>query len=190
MTQSVYGNISENKLYRARLKYASAILLSHQEMGDAETAIRLLDTALYLVPDFLDAYYLREELWHTILVESKGISDHNYAYKTYLQSPAWKGKRKQAMNRDDHRCALCNNSAENVHHKTYDNIGKEPLDDLTSLCHGCHKEFHKGDLPAITEGEIEYTNPTVSGIFPPSSNNDEMEPPSSIPLPDDDDIPW
>ena len=190
--QSAYGNIPENKLYRARLKYASAILLSHQEMGDAETAIRLLDEVLDLVPDFLDAYYLREELWHTILVESKGIYDHNYAYTTYLQSPAWKGKREQAMNRDDHRCALCNNSAENVHHKTYDNIGKEPLDDLTSLCKKCYKEFHKGDISplsaAITDGSRVCADPTRD-IFDPSSNNDEMGTSISIPLPDDD-IPW
>ena len=206
--QSVYENILENQLYQARLKYASAILLSHQGMGDAETnaeraillldndaetAIRLLDEALDLVPDLLDAYSFREELWHTVLVASKYKFDQKSDYDIYLQSPAWKGKREQAMNRDDHRCASCNNSAEVVHHKTYDNIGKEPLDDLTSLCDRCHEEFHESrevdnDLSAISAaiGEVEYADPTESDIFQPSSNNDEMEPPSSPGLVEDD----
>ena len=36
----------------------------------------------------------------------------------------------------------CENEAEQVHHKHYDNIGKEQLEDLQALCKECHAERH------------------------------------------------
>ena len=36
----------------------------------------------------------------------------------------------------------CQNEAEQVHHKSYDNIGREPLEDLQALCKECHAERH------------------------------------------------
>lgn len=36
----------------------------------------------------------------------------------------------------------CENEAKQVHHKNYDNIGREPLEDLQALCKKCHAERH------------------------------------------------
>ena len=36
----------------------------------------------------------------------------------------------------------CENEAEQVHHKKYDNIGRERLEDLQALCKECHAERH------------------------------------------------
>ena len=37
----------------------------------------------------------------------------------------------------------CTNEATDVHHLTYERIGKEWLDDLQALCRKCHKQQHK-----------------------------------------------
>ena len=37
----------------------------------------------------------------------------------------------------------CKNRAEHVHHLTYENLGKEELEDLQALCKSCHKSEHK-----------------------------------------------
>ena len=34
----------------------------------------------------------------------------------------------------------CENEARQVHHKHYDNIGREQLEDLQALCKKCHAE--------------------------------------------------
>ena len=36
----------------------------------------------------------------------------------------------------------CENKANDVHHKHYDNIGREQLEDLLALCKKCHAEQH------------------------------------------------
>ena len=42
---------------------------------------------------------------------------------------------------------MCNKALElrdaNVHHKTYDNVGKERPEDLILLCPDCHKKVHQ-----------------------------------------------
>lgn len=64
-------------------------------------------------------------------------------YQEYLDSPEWKAKRLLVLDRDGHICRLCSSSERlNVHHRTYDNRGDEPLEDLTTLCQACHEMFH------------------------------------------------
>jgi hypothetical protein len=65
-------------------------------------------------------------------------------YASYLASDHWKGLRKQALERAEHRCQVCNGSTRiDVHHRTYERLGYERLEDLTVLCRGCHKLFHE-----------------------------------------------
>lgn len=60
-------------------------------------------------------------------------------YMTYLLSPEWQEKRGAALERDQHRCRLCNRRGPlEVHHRTYDRIGQERIEDLTTLCRTCH----------------------------------------------------
>ena len=59
-------------------------------------------------------------------------------YKAYLRSNQWKGKRQLALDRDK-CCQYCSSTEHlQVHHKTYDNLFNEPLDDLVTLCRRCH----------------------------------------------------
>ncbi len=65
-------------------------------------------------------------------------------YHEYLQSESWKFLTKRKRVEAGYKCQLCNsNKAKlNVHHRTYDNIYHEKLDDLIVLCENCHKKFH------------------------------------------------
>lgn len=62
-------------------------------------------------------------------------------YNRYINSRAWKLKRLAVLTRDHFRCVKCKRArATQVHHKTYINLGNEPLEDLESLCRPCHQK--------------------------------------------------
>lgn len=67
----------------------------------------------------------------------------NTEYKAYLLSPAWKAKRKQALDHYGEKCAKCHRTKNlQIHHKTYINIFNEPMEDLMVLCKRHHEEIH------------------------------------------------
>lgn len=75
--------------------------------------------------------------------EQKGKARSHLSYEEYLQTPYWQERRKRALEYADYRCQLCNNtSILHVHHRTYENLGREPDNDLTVLCESCHEKFH------------------------------------------------
>ena len=155
-TNQPYGNVTEDALDEARRCYATAFLFLDAPLNASaeyyQPIINLLDRALQLVPALLDAYYLREEVWHSFLKHSKNAGNHNDAYNSYLRSKAWETKRTQVLKRDGYRCVCCNTQAVDVplevHHKTYENIGKEPLSDLASMCKSCHDATHERLQPS------------------------------------------
>ena len=119
-----------------------------------EGIIALLDEAINLVPELFgpmpDCFFhtmfpileFREEVWHRYLIVSKYTDKRQYVYNIlYLKSDAWAIKRKHRMIIDEYTC-VCDSPAEQVHHKTYDNIGKEVMDDLRSMCQSCHNMEH------------------------------------------------
>ncbi len=67
-------------------------------------------------------------------------------YLKFLASPQWQKLREQTLKRDGYRCRVCNKGKKavlQVHHRTYERFGgNEELDDLTTLCEGCHELFH------------------------------------------------
>jgi hypothetical protein len=70
-------------------------------------------------------------------------SQRSAEYDAYLLSPQWQELRQQALERDGHRCRVCNSAKRlDVHHRTYERFGHEDLDDLTVLCRGCHERYH------------------------------------------------
>ena len=97
-------------------------------------AIDLLDEALDLKPDFQEARDLRSEIWHAILSNN---GQDKYKEK-YLKSKAWYETRERFFAQVGRLC-ICGEQATQVHHRTYDNIGKEKiLTDLSGLCNDCH----------------------------------------------------
>ena len=65
-------------------------------------------------------------------------------YQTYINSYAWKTSpaRMGELEAAGYRCRICNRSADEVrlevHHRTYENFGREVRADLTALCSDCH----------------------------------------------------
>lgn len=70
-------------------------------------------------------------------------SENQKKYSEYLKSPEWRERRKKVLDRDNEECQLCKGKGSHVHHKTYQNIFNEPLEDLITLCRDCHDMFHK-----------------------------------------------
>jgi len=68
----------------------------------------------------------------------------DYYRNDYLKSQAWQRKRYVVLKRDNWRCVYCGTIATEVHHLRYakNNIGKEPIDWLVSVCKECHAKKH------------------------------------------------
>ena len=68
-------------------------------------------------------------------------------YTNYLASPQWRARADAAITRARHRCQVCYADRWfcrlNVHHRTYERLGRERPDDLIVLCRHCHDLFHK-----------------------------------------------
>ena len=84
--------------------------------------------------------------WLIILFVFSIIKKHDKKvdYQEYLKSNQWKRKRQEVFRYYGKSCCLCG-SRENlhVHHRRYDNLGHEPMEDLCVLCSSCHAKYHK-----------------------------------------------
>lgn len=65
--------------------------------------------------------------------------EHSQEYKDALKSEHWKGIRKLAHERAKGMCEQCRKyPATSTHHKHYDTLGHERLEDVLALCDLCH----------------------------------------------------
>lgn len=70
-------------------------------------------------------------------------------YTEYLKTEYWQFRRKRALILGDHKCRVCGakDARLEVHHNTYERLGREEDTDLVVLCRGCHTLFHdNGEL--------------------------------------------
>jgi len=69
-------------------------------------------------------------------------------YHKYLCSAHWLRFRQQALDHHGKKCADCGaeKARFDVHHLTYDRIGKEDLTDVVVLCRHCHKKRHETEI--------------------------------------------
>jgi hypothetical protein len=66
-------------------------------------------------------------------------------YHEYINSPRWK-KRADRIKKRVGCCSVCKSTNNlNVHHKTYERLGRERNKDLVVLCRDCHLIEH--DIP-------------------------------------------
>ena len=67
---------------------------------------------------------------------------HSPEYTAYMRSVEWDEKRRAVLKRDGYRCRRCGTDQKTltVHHRNYDNLGHERLEDLITLCPDCHKD--------------------------------------------------
>jgi hypothetical protein len=70
-------------------------------------------------------------------------------YSAYLLTPEWRRRRAAVLKRDGGICQACLVApATQVHHLTYQHVGREPLFELTSVCDACHDAIHDKAAPA------------------------------------------
>jgi 5-methylcytosine-specific restriction endonuclease McrA len=64
-------------------------------------------------------------------------------HRKYILSAAWKKKAQEKRDLVGNKCELCNleNNLQ-VHHLTYERLGKELMEDLQVLCGDCHMKVH------------------------------------------------
>ena len=67
-------------------------------------------------------------------------------YPEYLKSNHWLKVKVEYKKKFVYKCSMCDKTdALQLHHTTYERIGKERLDDLVYLCQHCHTLIHKVD---------------------------------------------
>jgi len=89
----------------------------------------------------------------------------NKKYEQYISSKAWQIKRKEALNKAEDRCQVCNSDDKlEVHHRRYDNFGHEKEGDLIVLCHECHGLFHEEKIAKIHIEQHELENHSDESI--------------------------
>jgi 5-methylcytosine-specific restriction endonuclease McrA len=73
--------------------------------------------------------------------------DRRYRYDQYLRSQQWDLIRGQVRAKYKDTCQECFKAGKvEIHHKTYERIGAEHIDDLVALCRSCHKALHAGEI--------------------------------------------
>ncbi len=82
--------------------------------------------------------------FQTYVFEKNRQHRRNYYRIDYLKSEAWQKKRYVVLKRDNWSCVYCGSKATQVHHRRYakNNIGKEPIEWLVSICKPCHDKIH------------------------------------------------
>lgn len=84
---------------------------------------------------------------------------HTAEYKRYLRSNAWAIRKNTYYRRHNRQCAACGSWKRiQLHHVSYENLGKEPDQDLVPLCYRDHRSAHQAhqsgrfkDLRAATD---------------------------------------
>lgn len=94
---------------------------------------------------FLDAVISEAHNQIEALKDAKVNILRQMDYQDYLQTDHWKAVRKMMLKQSGHRCQLCNASDRvlHVHHRSYENRGRETYTDLIVLCSVCHGQFHE-----------------------------------------------
>lgn len=65
-------------------------------------------------------------------------------YIAYMNSPEWKSVRQKAFVAHGRKCQCCGATKNlEVHHRHYDTLGHERVEDLEVLCVACHDEAHE-----------------------------------------------
>jgi predicted HNH restriction endonuclease len=88
------------------------------------------------------------------------------AYGAYIRSSAWRHSvaRQAELRLSGFRCRICNRGQPEVrlevHHRSYENFGREAVGDLTTLCSECHamatealrrRRYRDAQLPPLVD---------------------------------------
>jgi len=73
-------------------------------------------------------------------------------YQAHIRSAKWRNMRNDMLRLRNNRCERCTSQYNlELHHKTYERLGRELIADLELLCHRCHEQ---ADIERATQGRI------------------------------------
>ncbi len=64
-------------------------------------------------------------------------------YRKYMKSKVWAKRRIEFYSKFGKECAICGKKKTQLHHMTYQNLGREEDDDLVALCNHHHDQLHQ-----------------------------------------------
>ncbi len=132
ITAEDFINASDN--YKSKSN-SESIETSKQTKVSRPKATKYTSILLSSEPiDDMTAYYMRQ------------VNDKNL-YFTYInESLNWRLKRETRFNIDKGICQSCGKTiyldSFHCHHKNYNSLFNEDMEDLESLCYSCHQEKH------------------------------------------------
>jgi hypothetical protein len=99
-------------------------------------------------------------------------------YREYLRSEHWRNTRASYRASGlPQACLVCGASKVNLHHRTYQRLGRESLTDLVPLCRPCHRSvheylwanpgYHEKDTHAILRDTFGWTQQDMIARFEP-----------------------
>jgi hypothetical protein len=95
---------------------------------------------------------------------------NRHQYERYMASDHWKARKDRYFRTHEKRCAACGSVDEvQLHHLSYEKMGREPNDDLMPLCQICHSlvhEYHQavgGALRAATHHVVQRVSRKLAG---------------------------
>lgn len=97
---------------------------------------------IMIFPEFDLTLVSNEEAIENIPPNPTSFAGRQAAHRKYLLSNRWKQFRKQAIQFYGPICNRCGEPGYDVHHKTYENWGRETLMDVEILCRACHSKEH------------------------------------------------
>lgn len=121
--------------------------------GDSLRAVRVKDVPLRLQVHPVDFDDELRKAWGTakwerfraIQEETKSVEreERRRAYHAYLATPMWAVRRQRVLDRAGDLCEGCRRCPPvEVHHLTYERVGREMLFDLVAVCRACHEAIH------------------------------------------------
>jgi hypothetical protein len=69
---------------------------------------------------------------------------HGLTYEEYLKTTWWRARREAVLRYRGERCEQCGGDWRlQLHHRTYERLGRERPEDVELLCRYCHLEEHR-----------------------------------------------
>ncbi len=95
-------------------------------------------------------------LWRFLTTPSPSRRDQRWQmYDSYLRSPQWAAQRQRRLAIDGWRCQVCGSRDHlEVHHLYYNNLGREPMSALITLCHRDHER-----VTALSRSRVSSSQP-------------------------------
>lgn len=92
---------------------------------------------------------------HRAMVRDTRLRELGFAdYNAYLRSTAWRDVRERYRASDLPQICMCGSEEFQLHHTTYERVGREELEDLIPLCEACHTQAHILEAEGIIELDL------------------------------------